>query len=98
MDWTKIFEAGILLLAAIAEAFLIPWLKGKVEAEKLACLMDTVRIAVQAAEQIYGCNHGQQKKEYVLKYLTDRGIVFDAATIENTIESAVLEMNNQLLA
>ena len=97
MDYTKIIESVILLLVALADAFLIPWLKAKIGAEKFKKMVDYVRIAVEAAEQIIGPEHGQEKKAYVVQYLSARGIEFDEATIDAAIEAAVIEMNNALL-
>lgn len=97
MDYTKIIEAIVLLLLALAEAFLVPFIKGKIESNKRAELLEYVTIAVQAAEQIFGGQHGAEKKAYVMDYLNSKGIKFDADTIDMAIESAVLEMTNALL-
>ena len=95
IDITPVINACIALVAALITAFLIPWIKTKVGNEKLAKLLTLVKIGVGAAEQIYDAEHGKEKKEYVLKYLADRGYKLDDS-IENAIEAAVLELHNAL--
>ena len=97
MDYTKIIVTIITRLAAIVEAFVIPWIKSKVDNNKLNKFMVYVKLAVEAAEQIYGDIEGHKKKQFVIDYLKSQNIHFDEATIDNAIEAAVIEMRNQLL-
>lgn len=39
-----------------------------------------------------GAGHGAEKKAYVLEYLNSKGYKLDSDTIDNLIESAVLEL------
>lgn len=91
-DFTAVFEILISILSVIVSCFLIPWLKEKLSAEKLENLVKWVKIAVEAAEQLYGSGKGQQKKEYVVSFLLSKGIVFDANEVEAIIESSVLQL------
>lgn len=94
VDITNIVSAVITLIVALVTTFLIPWLKEKFDNEKLANIKAWVKVAVQAAEIIYeGTGKGAEKKAYVLQYLESKGFKLDTATIENLIESAVLELN-----
>ncbi len=94
VDITNIVSAVITLIVALVTTFLIPWLKEKFDNEKLANIKAWVKVAVQAAEMIYeGAGKGAEKKAYVLQYLESKGFKLDTATIENLIESAVLELN-----
>lgn len=56
------------------------------------------RIAVQAAEQMYGAAEGDAKFEYAKNYieaeLAKRGVKVDADAVQAAIESAVLEQFN----
>ena len=53
-----------------------------------------VQIAVNAAEQLYKkSGQGHLKKEYVIKYLKDKGINVSDKDLNIMIESAVLELN-----
>lgn len=90
IDITSIVNAVIALLAAVVSTFLVPWIKGKVEAQKLEKIMDWVTIAVSAAEQIYNeSGMGEKKKQYVLDFLEDKGLTVDINSVDAMIEAAV---------
>ena len=94
IDITPVIEAVIALVAAVITCFLVPCLKAKYGADKLAEIQKWVRIAVEAAEQIFsGSGMGEAKKAYVLEFLASKGFTLDADSIDKMIESAVLEMN-----
>ena len=93
-DLTPIVNAVITLIAAIVTTFLIPWIKSKIDAAKLAQIVEWVGIAVRAAEQIYNeSGMGEKKKQYVLDFLADKGFTLDPNSINAMIESAVKELN-----
>ena len=93
IDLTPVVNAIIALIAAAISVFLIPWIKEKIEAEKLEQVMGWVTIAVEAAEQIYReSGMGAKKKAYVLDFLAKRGITLDVDSIDAMIESAVLDL------
>ena len=95
---TPIVEAGILLIAAIISAFVIPWIKSKAKIEDTTDFLRWVEIAVAAAEQLYESTDGAAKKKYVLTYLHGKGITLDAEDIENAIEAAVIKLHSELKA
>ena len=99
-DITLIIEAAFALLAAIITAIVIPSLKSKTTASQQSEINAWIRIAVTAAEQIYkGQGRGEEKKEYVLNWLRERGIIVDEDKLDALIEAAVYELtNNGLLA
>ena len=93
-DLTPIVNAVIALIAAIITTFLIPWIKSKIDAAKLAQIVEWVGIAVRAAEQIYNeSGMGEEKKQYVLDFLADKGFTLDPNSINAMIEAAVKELN-----
>lgn len=93
-DLTPIVNAVITLIAAIVTTFLIPWIKSKIDAAKLAQIVEWVGIAVRAAEQIYNeSGMGEKKKQYVLNFLADKGFTLDPNSINAMIEAAVKELN-----
>lgn len=93
-DLTPIVNAVITLIAAIVTTFLIPWIKSKIDAAKLAQIVEWVGIAVRAAEQIYNeSGMGEKKKQYVLDFLEDKGFTLDPNSINAMIEAAVKELN-----
>ena len=69
-------------------------LKAKLEKKSLK-ISKWVRIAVNAAEQIYNeSGMGEVKKEYVLEFLKKRGITMDIDSVDALIESEVYKLNS----
>ena len=92
IDITAIIEAVIALILALVTTFLIPWIKTKVDADKLAEFKKWVKIAVQAAEMMFAeSGLGDIKKSYVKTFLEEKGYTYDAS-INVLIEAAVLEL------
>jgi hypothetical protein len=63
----------------------MPWIKSKVsdaERESLDKLIDTF---VQAAEQVYDSDMGQQKLDIVVNWLAAKGYFVDVAQIEAAV-------------
>lgn len=90
IDLTPIINAAIKLVALLVAAFVVPWIKGKIDAQKLAKIKSWVTIAVNAAEQIYNeSGMGEKKKEYVLNFLASKGYTLDPEKIDAMIEAAV---------
>ena len=96
MDYTQIISAVIALISALVSAFLIPWLKTKIDANKLQTIKTYVEIGVKAAEQLYTATDGEEKKAYVINFLAEHGIRFDVSTIDPLIEAAVLQLHHEL--
>ncbi len=92
IDYTDIIQAVISLVAVLITSFLIPYLKEKISKEKYEKLKTWVSVAVNAAEQLYGSKTGQQKKQYVLDYLSAKGITININEIETLIESEVYKL------
>ena len=89
MDYTQIISAVIALISALISAFLIPWIKTKIDADKLQTVRTYVEIGVKAAEQLYAASEGDKKKAYVISFLAGKGIKFDVETVDKLIEAAV---------
>lgn len=96
MDYTQIISAVIALISALVSAFLIPWLKTKIDANKLQTIKTYVEIGVKSAEQLYAATDGEEKKAYVINFLAEHGIRFDVSTIDQLIEAAVLQLHHEL--
>lgn len=96
MDYTQIISAVIALISALVSAFLIPWLKTKIDADKLQTLRTYVEIGVKAAEQLYTAAEGDKKKAYVISFLAGKGIKFDVETVDKLIEATVLQLHHEL--
>ena len=93
IDLTPIVNAFILLVAALITTFFIPWIKGKIDAQKLAKIERWVEIAVSAAEQIFKeSGLGDVKKQYVLDFLAKKGFTIDSESLDAMIEATVREL------
>jgi hypothetical protein len=96
IDLTELLIAVITVLVGIAARYAIPYLKEKWGNEKLENIRKWVKIAVNAAEMIYTeSGMGEKKKAYVLEYLHNKGFDLDLDTLNNFIESAVLELKRE---
>lgn len=93
IDLTPIMEAIIALVVAVITAFVIPWLKGKIDSDKLEQIKLWVTVAVEAAEQLYnGTGRGEEKKAYVVKFLQEKGFTIDPDSLDKLIEAAVFNL------
>lgn len=92
-----IIEVGTILISLIGVLvtyLLIPYIKSKTTEKQREDIMFWVKVAVNAAEQIYKeKGNGKLKKEYVVKFLNDIGIKISEFELDVLIESAVLELD-----
>lgn len=95
IDITPILEAIIALVFLCITTFLIPYIKSKTTSAQQEQIQAWVNIAVMAAEQlIQGSGKGAEKKEYVIKWLNEHNITFDAEKLDAMIEAAVYKLTN----
>lgn len=100
MDITPLIQLVLASISAALTIVLVPYIRSKTSQQERADLMDAVRVAVQAAEQIYkGIGMGATKKEYVEAWLVRHGYTLSNELIRDDIdvliESAVLELNKE---
>lgn len=90
----KIILAIIPILSTIITAFVIPYIKSKINAEKLIEVHKWATYAVRCAEMIFvGEGMGEQKKDYVMDFLMEKfGNIFTEEQIDILIESAVEQL------
>ena len=93
---TAIIEAVIALVVALISAFVIPWIKKKVGAENMTDFLRWVEIGVAAAEQLYTSVATQEKKQYVIDFLNEKGVTYNELEVDAAIEAAVIKLHNQL--
>lgn len=92
--FVEIVTALIAILGAVITYILVPYIKNKTTAQQQGNIAFWVSVAVNAAEQIFaGSGLGEQKKQYVLKFLTGKGIKVSAEQLDALIEAAVFEIN-----
>lgn len=96
-DLTNVISAVITLIVAVITTFLIPYIKVKIDKEKLEKTEYWIKVAVQAVEKIYKeSGQGAKKKAEVIKFLREMGYKTDMDKLNNLIESAVLELDKSL--
>jgi len=92
-DLTPIINAIIALATALITAFVVPYVKSKTTEVQQATFFEWVQIAVTAAEQIYkGSGRGEEKKEYVLEFLNEKGYKVNTEAVNVAIEAAVRQL------
>lgn len=90
IDVTQILVLIIELLATVVSVFVIRYLKQKLTAEQLDTLKAVVKTGVYGAEQLFqGTGLGEQKKEYVLNLLKEKGYDIDLEVVNAAIEAEV---------
>lgn len=95
-NWMYIALAiGAMLAIGAAVTVLVMWYKGKLTDAQVARIWEWVCISVQAAEQLFGPKTGEQKKQYVVDFLSGLGIVV-TDRVDAMIEAAVGELNIRL--
>lgn len=96
----KIFQiilASIPVFGAIITGFIIPFIKEKIGAEKLAKYEYWTSMAVKCAEMMFKeQGMGEAKKEYVVNFLNEmfnkNKVVITSKQIEILVEAAVKEL------
>lgn len=93
---TELLNAIIALLAAVITTFVVPWIKRKMGAEKMTDFLRWVEVGVLAAEQMYQSFEGEEKKNYVIALLKEKGFKFSDVEVSAAIESAVKTVHAEL--
>ena len=98
MDITFILEFVVTCISLLLTAWLIPYLVNKFGIDKITNVFEIVKIVVRSVEQVTTVTGaGSRKKAEVIRRLKDDyNIVLDEKIISDLIESAVLDMNNEI--
>lgn len=84
----------ISLIGVILTGLVVPWLRMKLTNEKLTTVEMWVNIAVAAAEQMKAAGLiNVDKKDYVVKFIRDKGVTITDKELDALIEAAVFEIN-----
>lgn len=92
MDFTPLIQALIALAATLITAYLIPYIKSKAGVAKWEKAMQAVKVAVLAAEQLYGAGKGEEKLKYAESKLLSQGIKIDLDVLRDMIEAEVYKL------
>lgn len=98
MTYKEIFDIVFQIMLLIVGGLLVPYLKSKIGEAKYARIIDTVGIAVGAAEQIYksldkGEIKNKMRYQYVLDFLAEKNIMLTESELKALIEDTVLRLN-----
>lgn len=94
MNIDIIVKVIIPILGAILTYLIVPFILQKTTKEQRGNIYFWVQVAVGAAEQIYKeKGQGKLKKEYVVDFLTSKGINITIQELDVLIEAAVKELN-----
>ena len=89
-----VLNAFITLMAAVITCVLVPFIKSKLTKEQQDKLLELVKIAVSAAEQIFSqAKSGTENKKYVQDFLISIGYDVSKPEIDAMIEAAVSRIN-----
>lgn len=95
IDLTPVLGAIITLAIAVVTSIVIPLIKKKIGDEKFSEIERWVKVAVQAAEQLFaGTGRGAEKLAYVEDFLAGKGFSIDSESLRNLIEAAVYSLPN----
>lgn len=90
---TKITELILMVVVMLVSAYVIPWLRTKIESEKLERLKIFCEQAVRSAEQLYSPEEWKLKKSYVLSLINEQiermGLGLNEAEVDAVIEGIV---------
>ncbi len=90
---TKITESILTIAVLLVSAYVIPWLKTKINDEKLTELEKFCEQAVRSAEQLYSPEEWKLKKQYVLSLVNEKmeklGLGLNEAEVDAVIEGIV---------
>lgn len=100
IDLTPIFQALIVLVAALITRYVVPWIKAKTTLDQRREIRDLVSILVFAAEKLYtGSGRGAEKLAWVQERLNAHGYKLDTDELVELVnaEIAKLESSTPLL-
>ena len=96
IDLTQIILAIITLIFGLLTRYVIPNIKAKTDANKMALIRAAVKSAVYAVEQLYKSKPGQEKKRLVIEYLAKQGYIVDIDHVEDTMNNLIEEIVKEL--
>lgn len=100
IDLTPIFQALIVLVAALITRYVVPWIKAKTTLDQRREIRDLVSILVFAAEKLYtGSGRGEEKLAWVKEHLDAHGYKLDTDELAELVNAEIkkLESSTPLL-
>ena len=92
----EIIKVVVMVAALVITRYLVPWLKEKIGADKLATAEKWARYAVLKAQQVLWDETGKDRKAYVTEFLKEiliaKNIALSDEQLDVLIEAAVKQM------
>lgn len=92
----EIIKVVVMVTALVIARYLVPWIKEKIGADKLAEVEKWVKYAVLKAQQVLWQETGADKKAYVTEFLKElliaKNIALSDEQLDVLIEAAVKQM------
>lgn len=96
MSINEIVSLVLKIVCFVLVTFIIPLIKKKYDQDKIDSVLDKIQTYVEAADQIFGREQGEEKKQWVRAKLAAHGIDVDLDIIDAEIEAAVLILHNAI--
>jgi len=95
----EILKIVVMVVALVVARYVIPWLKGVIDANNLDIVIEWVTNAVLKAQQVFQTSSGEEKKKIVVEFLKEllaaKNISITDEQLDTLIEAAVKEMKIQ---
>lgn len=92
----EVIKLVVMVAALVVARYLVPWIKDKIGADKLAQIEKWTKYAVEMAQQVHWTETGEDKKaivtEFLREILTAKNIALSDEQLDVLIEAAVKEM------
>ena len=96
VDLTPVLQALAGLCCALITAVVIPFVRSRVSAERLARARVWADIVVAVAEKLFPQpGSGQEKKAYALDFLSQRSLGLGKGELDVLVECAVCELGHE---
>ena len=95
IDLTPIFQALIVLVAALITRYVVPWIKAKTTLDQRREIRDLVSILVFAAEKLYtGSGRGEEKLAWVKGRLDAHGYKLDTDELAELVNAEIAKLES----
>lgn len=95
IDLTPIFQAIIILVAALITRYVVPWIKAKTTIDQQKEIRDLVSILVFAAEKLYsGSGRGAEKLAWVKEHLEAHGYELDTDELTELVNAEIKKLES----
>lgn len=95
IDLTPIFQALIVLVAALITRYVVPWIKAKTTLDQRREIRDLVSILVFAAEKLYtGSGRGAEKLAWVQERLNAHGYKLDTDELAELVNAEIKKLES----